>query len=76
MTDSDYYFTYQESNPSSCLNAPDAENFGIIEEGLDLYRPGGFPPVSPGEIFVGRYTVIRKLGFETTSTVWLAEDTT
>ena len=35
---------------------------------------GGCYPVSPGEISVDRYKVIRKLGFGTTSTVWLAED--
>ncbi len=70
----DYYVYYQESNPSSCLNATDEENFGIREEGLEVYRPEGFHPVSPGEIYVDRYKVIRKLGFGTTSTVWLAED--
>ena len=71
-----YYTSYQESNPSSCLNGSDEENWGIIEEGLQVYRPGGFHPVSPREIYGGRYKTIRKLGFGTTSTVWLAEDTT
>lgn len=44
------------------------------EEG-DVYHPGGFHPVSLGDTFnSGRYKVLRKLGYGTFSTVWLARD--
>jgi hypothetical protein len=33
----DYYVTYQETNPSSRLNATDEEGFNTIEEGLSVY---------------------------------------
>ena len=70
----DYYVTYQETNPSSRLNATDEEDFNTIEEGLSVYASGGFHPVCPGEVYHDRYQIIRKLGFGKTSTVWLAED--
>ncbi|KAF1734413.1 Serine/threonine-protein kinase SRPK [Beauveria bassiana] len=41
----------------------------------DIYRPGGFHPVSLGDTFNNkRYTVLRKLGYGQYSTVWLARD--
>ncbi|KAM6503083.1 Protein kinase-like domain containing protein [Amanita muscaria] len=44
-------------------------------EDLELYRPGGFHPVSIGDVFAnGRYKVLHKLGFGGSSTVWLARD--
>lgn len=47
---------------------------GDVED-LELYRPGGFHPVSIGDIFAnGRYRVLHKLGFGGSSTVWLARD--
>ncbi|MFH4983398.1 hypothetical protein AB6A40_010107 [Gnathostoma spinigerum] len=39
------------------------------------YRKGGYHPVSIGDIFNGRYHVIRKLGWGHFSTVWLCWDT-
>jgi serine/threonine-protein kinase SRPK3 len=42
-------------------------------EDLEHYRPGGFHPVCPGDTFNNdRYTVIHKLGYGGSSTVWLA----
>jgi serine/threonine-protein kinase SRPK3 len=70
----DYYVTYQETNPSSRLNATDEEGFDSIEEGLSVYVSGGFHPVGPGQVYHERYQIIRKLGFGKNSTVWLAED--
>jgi hypothetical protein len=44
------------------------------EEPLAKYRAGGYHPVSLGDTFNGRYTVLQKLGFGQYSTVWLASD--
>ncbi|TDL22816.1 kinase-like protein [Rickenella mellea] len=44
-------------------------------ENLENYRPGGFHPVSIGDLFAGgRYKVLHKLGNGGSSTVWLAQD--
>ncbi|OBZ77877.1 hypothetical protein A0H81_01584 [Grifola frondosa] len=44
-------------------------------EDLEKYRPGGFHPVSVGDVFNGgRYKVLHKLGFGRSSTVWRARD--
>ncbi|CAJ0941216.1 unnamed protein product, partial [Mesorhabditis belari] len=40
------------------------------------YRKGGYHPVNIGDVFNGRYHVIRKLGWGHFSTVWLCWDTT
>ncbi|CAD5221917.1 unnamed protein product [Bursaphelenchus xylophilus] len=39
------------------------------------YCPGGYYPVQMGEVFNGRYHVIRKVGWGHFSTVWLCWDT-
>lgn len=44
------------------------------EENLRQYRVGGYHPVSIGDIFDGRYEVVRKLGFGQRATVWLVLD--
>lgn len=38
------------------------------------YCPGGFHPVSVGDVLAGQYKVLHKLGFGGPSTVWLARD--
>jgi hypothetical protein len=44
-------------------------------EDLEKYRPGGYHPVSIGDIFSrGRYEVLHKLGYGGSSTVWLVLD--
>jgi hypothetical protein len=70
----EYYASYQLTEPSDCLDVTDQANWRKIEETLDVYGPGGFHPVQLGDIFGGRYEVVRKIGFGRESTVWLADD--
>lgn len=44
------------------------------EEQLDGFKRGVYYPVNIGDIFSSKYQVVGKLGFGTTSTVWLARD--
>ena len=45
-----------------------------IEE-IEDYQPGGYHPISIGDIFdQGRYRILHKLGFGGSSTVWLVRD--
>ncbi|KAJ9253104.1 hypothetical protein DTO207G8_4405 [Paecilomyces variotii] len=46
----------------------------IEEELLPSYRPEDYYPVYIGEIFRSRYQVVCKLGYGTSSTVWLCRD--
>jgi len=49
-------------------------DFDSIED-VEMYKPGGFHPVSIGDVFSnGRYKVLHKLGYGGSSTVWLARD--
>ncbi|KAL2061510.1 hypothetical protein VTL71DRAFT_6887 [Oculimacula yallundae] len=48
---------------------------GTATEWAEEYRPGRFHPVQFGDLFKdGRYKVIRKMGYGSFSTVWLAVD--
>ncbi|OCL03204.1 CMGC protein kinase [Glonium stellatum] len=47
----------------------------IEEERIPGYNPKNFYPVNPGDILNNRYRIVAKLGWGTTSTVWLAQDT-
>lgn len=49
-------------------------NILIEEEHLPVYARNSFYPVRLGDIFKGRYEVLVKLGYGTTSTIWLAQD--
>jgi serine/threonine-protein kinase SRPK3 len=60
---------------SHSLYVPLFESDSEDYESLENYRRGGFHPVSLGDRFYdGRYTIMHKLGFGTTSMVWLARD--
>ncbi|KAJ5106555.1 hypothetical protein N7456_003230 [Penicillium angulare] len=44
-------------------------------ERLEEYRPGGYHPITIGDMLHDRYQIADKLGFGGYSTVWLAQDT-
>lgn len=46
----------------------------VEEEGLPEYNATHFYPVRLGEVFVDRYQVVTKLGYGSSSTIWLARD--
>lgn len=46
----------------------------IEEELLPGNRLRCFHPIQPGDVLVGRFKTIARLGFSAGSTVWLAED--
>ncbi|OMJ84104.1 hypothetical protein SteCoe_14857 [Stentor coeruleus] len=45
------------------------------EEPASDYRPGGYHPVQPNELFLNRYHIVQKVGWGHFSTVWLCKDT-
>lgn len=47
---------------------------GIACEWGEDYRPGGLHPVQLGDVLDERYCIIRKIGYGSFSTVWLAVD--
>jgi hypothetical protein len=47
----------------------------IEEEKIPGYDPKRFLPVNPGDILNNRYKIVVKVGWGSTSTVWLAQDT-
>lgn len=49
-------------------------NAKFEEERLPCYKTESYYPVRLGEVFRSRYQVVAKLGFGTTSTVWLCRD--
>ena len=64
--------------PTLPARAPNEWRFETINlacEWVEVYHPGGYHPVLLGDVFNnGQYTVIRKLGEGSFSTVWLARD--
>ncbi|KAH8912483.1 kinase-like protein [Coniochaeta sp. PMI_546] len=50
------------------------DNNGTPCEWEESYQPGGYHPVHILDVFASRYRVIRKLGYGSFSTVWLAID--
>lgn len=45
------------------------------EEKIPGYNARNFYPVNPGDLLYNRYKTLTKVGWGTTSTVWLAQDT-
>lgn len=46
----------------------------IEEERMLEYNPDHFYPVRLGEVFNGRFQTVAKLGYGSSSTIWLARD--
>lgn len=46
----------------------------LEEEQFDDFKAGLYYPVNIGDVYDSRYQVLGKLGFGTTSTVWLARN--
>jgi len=46
----------------------------VDEERFEEFKNGSYYPVNIGDIYASKYQVVGKLGFGTTSTVWLARD--
>lgn len=46
----------------------------LEEERFEQFKQGQYYPANIGDVLTSRYQVIGKLGFGTTSTVWLARD--
>jgi len=47
----------------------------VDEENTPGYQSEAFYPAHPGDVLNGRFELIVKLGWGTSSTVWLARDT-
>ncbi|KAI0856463.1 serine/threonine protein kinase [Xylaria cubensis] len=65
-----------ESTHSLHISSPQDKDYAreVIEEGNDIYRPGGFHPVYIGDVYNERYKILNKIGYGSYSTVWLIED--
>jgi hypothetical protein len=46
----------------------------VEEEQFDEFKAGQYYPVNIGDVYASKYQVLGKLGFGTTSTVWLARN--
>lgn len=57
-------------------NGQRQHRFAYIEDGEppERYRPGGYHPLSIGDVLHQRYRIVHKLGFGSYSTTWLAKD--
>lgn len=51
-----------------------SEHEKVEEENVPNYKAERYYPVQIGDVFESRYGVVAKLGFGTTSTVWLSRD--
>lgn len=59
--------------PSQGFDVIDRDRL-VEEEGLPGYSPRRFYPVRLGEVFNDRFQIVTKLGYGTSSTIWLARD--
>lgn len=67
------------STPSKLLPNSNSQyrfhEVGTPTEWIEEYRPGKFHPIHLGDLLNdARYKIIRKLGYGSYSTVWLARD--
>ena len=66
-----------ESHPNSATSNLDQifHDINAPVEYVEEYKPGGYHPIRLGEFLRdSRYVVLRKLGYGSYSTVWLARD--
>lgn len=70
-----------ERDASPPRRLPDAEpeeiygqDVPLEEDGFAWYDPDKWYPVEIGQVFQSRYQVLLKLGFGSSSTVWLCRD--
>ena len=61
------------SFPSSGYDVLDRDR-PVEEEAMPEYKPDHFYPVRLGEVFHGRFQTVAKLGYGSSSTIWLARD--
>ncbi|KAI0829970.1 hypothetical protein F5Y06DRAFT_282474 [Hypoxylon sp. FL0890] len=59
--------------PSMGFETIDA-SYRIEEERMSIYKPEIFYPVRLDEVFKEKYQVAAKLGFGSSSTIWLCHD--
>ena len=50
------------------------DDYWLEEESSKAFQSGWYYPVNIGDVFASKYQVLGKLGFGTTSTVWLARN--
>lgn len=69
-----------KGGPSPVLQFP-TSGFEVInpsqileEERFEEFKKGKYCPINIGDILASKYQVVGKLGFGTTSTVWLARE--
>lgn len=76
----DLRFFQSQRNPGPRFTAPTTGHVSRFfkipgnAEQPDSYNSGGFYPVHLGDKIANRYKVVRKLGWGTCATVWLAVD--
>lgn len=59
--------------PSSGFERIDSSSL-VEEEKLPFYRRQDYYPMRVGQVIQGNYQAVAKLGYGTTSTVWLSRD--
>lgn len=59
--------------PSTGFELIDASQ-KVEEERLPLYKRDEYYPMRIGDVVYGHYQIVAKLGYGTTSTVWLSRD--
>ncbi|KAG8408367.1 hypothetical protein J3459_008227 [Metarhizium acridum] len=59
-------------SPSPALLPVDV---AVDEEKVPSYRPEHYYPANPGDLLAARYRLLVKVGWGSSSTVWLADDT-
>ncbi|KAH6618304.1 kinase-like domain-containing protein [Chaetomium sp. MPI-SDFR-AT-0129] len=68
--------TDRESPPPTPPRDDATDTVADIEEGSNVYRPGGFHPVYIGDVYADKYKIMNKIGYGMYSTVWLVKDLT